>query len=120
MLSHNSKYYCKSITANKVKSKSIQQLFTPGDTNSDKEQLSTHKIDVIKKRFIKFSVKEILVAYLFLPQTLITLIYPKRICHQIISKKISKLWTTIKIPLLASQEWTFCLPQQRDTRYYFN
>ena len=70
MLSHNSKYYCKSITTNKVKSKSIHKFFTPGGTSSDKEQLGIHKIDVIKKRFVTFSVKKILVDYLFLPQTL--------------------------------------------------
>ena len=61
MLSHNSKYYCKSITTNKVKSKSIHKFFTPGGTSSDKEQLGIHEIDVIKKRFVTFSVKEILV-----------------------------------------------------------
>ena len=65
MLSHNSKYYCKSITINKVKSESIHQFFKPG-----KKELSVHEIDVSKKRFVTFSVKEILVAYLSSPQTL--------------------------------------------------
>lgn len=69
MLSHNSKNYCKSITTNKIKSKSIYQLFTPSGTRRYKGQLSTHKIDVSKKRFIIFSEKEILVANLLLPQT---------------------------------------------------
>ena len=66
---HNSKY-CKSITTNKVKSKSIHQFFTPGGTSSDKEQLSVHKIDVSRKSFATFSVKEILVAYVFTPNPL--------------------------------------------------
>ena len=70
MPSHNSKYYCKSITTNKVKSKSIHQFFAPGGTSSDMKQLSVHEIDVSNKRFVTFSVKEILVAYLFSPQTL--------------------------------------------------
>ena len=50
MLSHNAKYYSKSITTSKLKSKSIHQFFTPGGTSSDKEQLSIHKIDVKKKK----------------------------------------------------------------------
>ena len=70
MLSHNAKYYSKSITTSKLKSKSIHQFFTPGGTSSDKEQLSIHKIDVKKKCFVTLSVKEILLAHLFLPQTL--------------------------------------------------
>ena len=72
MLSHNAKYYSKSITTSKLKSKSIHQFFTPGGTSSDKEQLSIHKIDVKKKKkcFVTLSVKEILLAHLFLPQTL--------------------------------------------------
>ena len=70
MLSHNSKYYCKSITINKVKSESIHQFFKPGGTSSDKKELSVHEINVSKKRFVTFSVKEILVAYLSSPQTL--------------------------------------------------
>ena len=70
MLLHNSKYYCKSIKTNKVKSKYVYQFFTPSGTSSDKEQLCIPKTDVSKKRFVTFSVKEILVAYLFLRQTL--------------------------------------------------
>ena len=72
MLSHNAKCYSKSITTSKLKSKSIHQFFTPGGTSSDKEQLSIHKIDVKKKKkcFVTLSVKEILLAHLFLPQTL--------------------------------------------------
>ena len=54
---HNSKYYSKSITTNKVKSKSIDQFFTPGGTSSNKEQLSIHEIDISKKRFVTFFVK---------------------------------------------------------------
>lgn len=93
MLSHDSEYYCKSMTTNKVKSQSINQFFWPGGTSSDKEQLSIHEVDVSKKRFVIFSVKEILVAYLFPSQTfqifLLLCLKKKKIWKRVLTLKVT-------------------------------
>ena len=70
MPSHNSKYYCKSITRNKVKSQSIHKFFTCGGTSNDREQLSVHEIDVSKKRLVTLCKRNFSSLSVFIPNHL--------------------------------------------------